>query len=71
MKKICQKLGIKEIITTYTARHTFATKMLRGSVSTAFIQNSLEHTEVITTEAYLAGFSKEERAKFAVLLDKF
>jgi len=71
MKKICQKLGITEIITTYTARHTFATKMLRGGVSTAFIQNSLGHTDVRTTEAYLAGFSKEERAKFADLLDKF
>ena len=70
MKKIGEELGIG-IITTYTARHTFATILKRSGVAIASISESLGHTDVRTTDAYLASFEKKERDKNAALLTSF
>jgi integrase len=50
MLKIRKKLSIEKIVTTYVARHTFSTIMKRSGVSTEFIQESLGHTSIKTTE---------------------
>lgn len=70
MKKIGKELEIGDI-TTYTARHSFATVLKRNHVSLAFIGESLGHQDLKTTESYLASFEKEERQKNAGLLTKF
>ena len=58
-------------ITTYTARHSFATVLKRSGANIAFISESLGHTDLDTTENYLASFEKDERLKNANLLTNF
>ncbi len=48
-------------ITTYTARHTFATVLKRSGVSVEFIQESLGHRDKQTTENYLSNFEREAK----------
>ena len=55
-------------ITTYTARHSFATALKRSGVNVAYISESLGHTNIKITETYLAAFEKEERNKNAQII---
>ena len=61
MKLIAKKLGIENKVTTYAARHSFATILQRSGVSTSFISEALGHSNVKTTQNYLGGF--EDAAK--------
>ena len=70
MKEIGERLGIDNI-STYTARHSFATVLKRAGTNIAYISESLGHQDLRTTENYLASFEREERAKNAELLTKF
>jgi integrase/recombinase XerD len=70
MQKIGTELSIGNI-TTYTARHSFATVLKRSGANIAFIGESLGHRDLKTTESYLASFEKEERQKNATLLTNF
>lgn len=70
MKQIASELGIPHI-STYTARHSFATVLKRAGVNIAYISESLGHSNLKTTEHYLASFEREEREKNAKLLMKF
>lgn len=67
MKAIGEKLGIGRI-TTYTARHTYATVLRNEGVPVSMISPMLGHTSVTTTEIYLADLESENRAKNARLL---
>ena len=58
-------------ISTYTARHSFATVLKRSGANIAYISESLGHQDLKTTENYLASFEREEREKNAELLTKF
>ncbi len=70
MQNIGKVLGISHI-STYTARHSFATVLKRSGSSIAYISESLGHQNIKTTENYLASFEREERAKNAELLTRF
>lgn len=70
MQKIGTELNIGNI-TTYTARHSFATVLKRSGANIAFIGESLGHRDLKTTESYLASFEKEERQKNAGFLTNF
>ena len=70
MAAIGQALGIGNI-STYTARHSFATVLKRSGANIAYISESLGHQDLKTTENYLASFEREEREKNAELLTKF
>lgn len=70
MKKIGEHLKIGDI-TTYTARHSFATVLQRSGANISFIGESLGHRDLKTTENYLAGFEKEERQKNSSYLTDF
>ena len=70
MEIICKDLGIEKV-TTYTARHSFATVLKRSGVSVSFISDQLGHSDVKTTENYLASFEDVERKKNAALLTAF
>ncbi len=70
MQEIGKALGISHI-STYTARHSFATVLKRSGSSIAYISESLGHQNIKTTENYLASFEREERAKNAELLTRF
>lgn len=69
-KQIGGELGIGRI-TTYTARHSFATVLKRSGANMSFISESLGHSDLKTTESYLDSFEKEERAKNANLLTQY
>jgi integrase/recombinase XerD len=58
--KIGEELSIGNI-TTYTARHSFASVLKRSGANIAFIGESLSHRGLKTTESYLASFEKEVR----------
>ncbi len=70
MKQIGEAIGI-DGISTYTARHSYATVLKRSGANIAYISESLGHNDLKTTEAYLASFEKEEREKNASLLTQF
>lgn len=70
MKKIGEAIGV-DGISTYTARHSFATVLKRSGANISFISESLGHNDLKTTENYLASFEKEERRKNAELLTAF
>ena len=53
------------------ARHTFSTVMKRSGASTEFIQETLGHTNIKTTENYLDSFEKEVKKEFAYRLVSF
>lgn len=70
MAHIAEVLGIDHI-STYTARHSFATVLKRSGTSIAYISESLGHSSQRTTENYLASFERDERQRNAELLTKF
>ena len=70
MTMIGKALGIDHI-STYTARHSFATVLKRSGANIAYISESLGHQDLKTTENYLASFEREEREKNAELLTNF
>jgi integrase len=70
LKQIGKAVGI-EGISTYTARHSYATVLKRSGANIAYISESLGHNDLKTTENYLASFEKEERIKNASFLTNF
>jgi integrase len=58
-------------ISTYTARHSYATVLKRAGSNIAFISESLGHSDLKTTQDYLASFEQSERAKNAAFLTNF
>jgi len=64
MKEIGKEIGYDKPLTTYAARHSFATVLKRSGAPTEFISESLGHKSLQTTEAYLDSFEDESRKKF-------
>lgn len=63
--------GVNKHITTYTARHSWATVLKRAGVSTDFISEGLGHSDVATTENYLDSFESDKLFENAALLTNF
>jgi integrase/recombinase XerD len=59
MKRIAKKVEISKPVTTYFARHSFATILKRSGASMEFISEALGHSDLKTTRNYLAGFEAE------------
>ena len=68
MKRIARRLGIETNITTYVARHSWATTLLRKGISTAYISKGFGHASFSTTEQYLGGFTQDQKKDVANLL---
>lgn len=60
IKKIGIAVGIEKKITTYVARHSFATHLLTGNVSVEEIGKTLGHNDRKTTEIYLEDTDNEK-----------
>ncbi len=56
LKDIAKKTNIDFKLTTYVARHSYATIMKRGGISTSIISESLGHGNEKTTQVYLDSF---------------
>ena len=59
LKTLGEMVGIKAPITTYTARHTFATTLRRLGQSTAVISSMMGHKTEAITQVYLDSFENE------------
>lgn len=60
LKEIGVKLNLPIPLTTYVARHSFATVLKRAGVSTSIISESLGHSSERITQVYLDSFDKEQ-----------
>lgn len=70
IQQIAGKVGIEVEITTYSARHSFATVQKRLGTNLAYISEALGHSNLKTTESYLDSFEDETRkANTLKLLD--
>jgi integrase len=65
IKKLAGDNGLTRDISTYYARHSFATGLIRDGKSIAFVQEALGHSSPKTTQNYMAGFLNEERRETA------
>jgi len=68
LSQIASKLEIP-IITTYAARHSAATQLLRNNVPIEHISEVLGHKSITTTQIYLGSFNIEQKREFAKTLD--
>lgn len=59
LKLISGVLGIDKHITSYTARHSFATNLKFMGVSTDIVSQSLGHKDIKVTQNYLKDFEDE------------
>ena len=60
LKCIGRESGISTPLTTYVARHTYATVLKREGVNVALISESLGHSNIQTTQIYLDSFENSQ-----------
>ena len=60
LKMIGEYLEFPIPLTTYVARHSFATVLKRSGVSTSIISESLGHSSEKVTQIYLDSFDNEQ-----------
>ena len=58
-------------ISTYWARHSYATFAVQKGASMEFMQESLGHADMKTTQNYFAGFTDETKKEFAKTIMDF
>lgn len=71
MKRVANSLGIDKPITTYYARHSFATILKHSGASVEFISESLGHSSILTTASYLDSFEDGRKMEMAKRLIAF
>ena len=60
LHELSEEIGLHTPLTTYTARHTYATVLKRSGVSVALISESLGHSDLSTTQIYLDSFENSQ-----------
>ena len=68
LSRIALKLEIP-VFTTYVARHSAATQLLRNNVPIQHISEVLGHKSITTTQIYLGSFNLEQKREFSKSLD--
>jgi integrase len=63
IKRIAKAVGIEKHVTTYSARHSFATVLKRSGANISMISDLLGHSSLSVTENYLAGFELDQIQK--------
>ena len=63
VKQIAKEVEINKDVTTYYARHSFATVLKRSGAKIEMISELLGHSSVNVTESYLDSFEKEHIQK--------
>lgn len=71
LQKLAKSINLPSDITTYYARHSFATNSIRNGASMEFIGESLGHSNVKTTMSYFSGFDDESKREFSSKLMDF
>ncbi|SFD00838.1 Site-specific recombinase XerD [Algibacter lectus] len=65
IKRIAKANDLPNDISTYWARHSFATNSVRKGASMEFISEALNHSDLSVTKNYFAGFEDEAKKDFA------
>ena len=60
LAEIGRMAGLETHLTTYVARHTFATVLKRSGVNIAIISESMGHSDIATTQIYLDSFENSQ-----------
>jgi site-specific recombinase XerD len=60
LKRIAKLCGININLTTYVARHSFATVLKKSGVNVSLISEALGHSDLTTTQIYLGSFENEQ-----------
>ncbi len=71
LKKLAINEGITSDISTYWARHSFATNSIRNGASMEFVMEALSHNNMKTTVGYFAGFEDKDKKEFMQKLMDF
>ncbi|MFV0234071.1 site-specific integrase [Empedobacter falsenii] len=71
LKCLAKDLGITTEISTYWARHSFSTIAMNSGASVELISESLGHTDIKTTKAYLDGFDEENKKQLSSIISDF
>nr|HPM47651.1 site-specific integrase [bacterium] len=61
LKRIAKAVKIKDNVSSYVARHSWATISKNTGASTEYISEQLGHSSVLVTKSYLKGFEKATR----------
>lgn len=60
LRTFAKELGITAEVTTYVARHSFATILKKSGVNIGIISQALGHQDIKTTQIYLSKFDNEQ-----------
>lgn len=66
-----EELGFDIKLTTYLARHSFATILVRSGAPMKLARQSLGHQSIVTTEKYFAEFDLNVHPEYAKALTNF
>lgn len=65
MKKIARQLELDIHPTTYSARHSFGTLLMKKGVPLPYISECYGHSSLAITQDYLGDFTEDERKEYA------
>jgi len=71
IKKLAINEGLPGNISTYWARHSFATNAIRHGASMEFVSEALNHSDLKTTQSYFAGFEDEAKKELMKKIMEF
>jgi site-specific recombinase XerD len=71
LKKLAVNNGLTDEISTYWARHSFATSAIRSGASMEFVMEALSHNNLKTTQNYFAGFEETDKRELMEKLMNF
>ena len=71
LKKFAEEVGLSVEISTYWARHSFATSAIRNGASMEFVGEALNHSNPETTIGYFAGFEEKDKKEIMKSLLSF
>ena len=60
LKLLAAQLGVEANLTTYVARHSFASVLKKSGVNIALISEALGHSDLTTTQIYLDSLDNEQ-----------
>ncbi len=69
--KYAKRLGFEFKISTYWARHSFATISIQKGASMELISEALNHSNLNVTKDYFAGFDDDTKKEFSNTLMDF
>lgn len=69
LRKLSQSLKLEKVLTSYVARHTWASVAKEKGIAISIISECMGHTSETTTQIYLASFDKKviDKANLSVI----